>query len=206
MNNERSYPSSLLKESVEALCSLPGVGERTALGYSLFLLQRPVEVSRRLAEGLLRLREGVRFCSRCGGLTDGGELCGVCSNVRRRQGLVTVVENIQMQMALEGTGQYDGVYHVLGGLISPMAGVGPSDLRIESLVARVESGGVDEVCLALSPTMEGDMTGLFIGKRLKASGVKVTRIARGVVPGEGLLFQDGMTLARSIEERTLFSL
>ena len=203
-SDERSYPSELLREVVSALCGLPGVGEHTALQHALYLLSRPESETVRLASALESFRRGVHLCKHCHSLSD-GELCDVCLSPLRDRSLCLVVENVGTVMTIERTGSYRGVYHVLGGLISPMNGVGPGELRIESLLERVGSGEIKEVCFALSPTMEGDTTAYYLEKRLRPLGVRITMISRGVAPGDALQYADAMTLARSIEERKEFS-
>lgn len=204
MHQEKAYPSLLLAKAVDAMAALPGIGERTALEHVLFLLSRPESETDRLTEALSEFRHGVKFCKRCHCLSD-GEICSVCSSPSRVQSMVCVVENVGTVMSIEQAGTYMGVYHVLGGLISPANGVGPGELQVESLVERVHEGGIDEVCFALSPTMEGDTTAFYLWKKLSPLGVKITMIARGVVPGDRLQYVDSRTLARSIEDRHEFT-
>ena len=195
-----TYPSVLLANAVNEFSRLPGIGSKTAMRLVLHLLRQDVEVVDAFATSLTRLRNEVKFCKHCHNISD-TDVCSICSNPRRDAATVCVVENIQDVMAIENTQQYNGVYHVLGGVISPMDGVGPSDLQIASLVERVGRGDISEVILALSPTMEGDTTNFFIFRKLVASGVKVTVIARGVAQNDELQYTDEVTLGRSIVNR-----
>ena len=195
-----TYPSVLLANAVNEFSRLPGIGSKTAMRLVLHLLRQDVEVVDAFATSLTRLRNEVKFCKHCHNISD-TDVCSICSNPRRDAATVCVVENIQDVMAIENTQQYNGVYHVLGGVISPMDGVGPSDLQIASLVERVGIGDISEVILALSPTMEGDTTNFFIFRKLAASGVKVTVIARGVAQNDELQYTDEVTLGRSIVNR-----
>ncbi len=195
-----TYPSVLLANAVNEFSRLPGIGSKTAMRLVLHLLRQDVEVVDAFATSLTRLRNEVKFCKHCHNISD-TDVCSICSNPRRDAATVCVVENIQDVMAIENTQQYNGVYHVLGGVISPMDGVGPSDLQIASLVERVGRGDISEVILALSPTMEGDTTNFFIFRKLAASGVKVTVIARGVAQNDELQYTDEVTLGRSIVNR-----
>lgn len=195
-----TYPSVLLANAVNEFSRLPGIGSKTAMRLVLHLLRQDVEVVEAFAKSLTRLRNEVKFCKHCHNISD-TDVCSICSNPRRDAATVCVVENIQDVMAIENTQQYNGVYHVLGGVISPMDGVGPSDLQIASLVERVGRGDISEVILALSPTMEGDTTNFFIFRKLAASGVKVTVIARGVAQNDELQYTDEVTLGRSIVNR-----
>ena len=195
-----TYPSVLLANAVNEFSRLPGIGSKTAMRLVLHLLRQDVEVVDAFATSLTRLRNEVKFCKHCHNISD-TDVCSICSNPRRDAATVCVVENIQDVMAIENTQQHNGVYHVLGGVISPMDGVGPSDLQIASLVERVGRGDISEVILALSPTMEGDTTNFFIFRKLAASGVKVTVIARGVAQNDELQYTDEVTLGRSIVNR-----
>ena len=177
------YPSALLERAVGEVSRLPGIGRRTALRLVLHLLRQEESQTEALAESLVALRRDVHYCRVCHNLCD-DELCDICSSPSRDSSLVCVVENIQDVMAIENTQQYRGLYHVLGGIISPMEGVGPADLEIQSLVERVGQGGVKEVILALSSTMEGDATGFYIYRKLQDTGVRVTVIARGVAQND----------------------
>ena len=197
------YPSRLLENAVQEFSKLPGIGRKTALRLVLHLLrQEPAEVEQ-LAEALVTMVHEVKFCSVCHNISD-TDVCPICADERRDASTVCVVENIQDVMAIENTQQYHGLYHVLGGIISPMDGIGPSDLEIESLVKRVGEGGIREVILALSPTMEGDTTCFYIFRKLAPLEVRLTIIARGVSVGNELEYTDEVTLGRSILNRTPF--
>lgn len=197
------YPSHLLESAVNEFASLPGIGRKTALRLALHLLRRDPEYTERFTSALLSLRRDIRYCRLCHNISD-DELCPICANPSRDHSVVCVVENVKEIMAIENTGQFRGVYHVLGGIISPMEGIGPADLEIDSLVARVAEGGIQEVLLALSTTMEGDTTNFFIYRKLSAYPVKVTVIARGVSIGDEIEYADEVTLGRSIINRVEF--
>lgn len=202
---QEELPSRLLESAVTELSRLPGVGRKTALRLALHLLRRDVMQSEALGEAIIEMRRNIRYCSRCHNISE-TDLCPVCASPSRNASQVCVVENVSDVMAVERTRQYGGVYHVLGGVISPMDGVGPDALEIDSLVARVASGLVDEVILALPATMEGDTTNFYIYRKLEAyPQVKVTQLARGVAVGNDLEYTDEITLGRSIVQRTLFS-
>ena len=194
------FPSLLLERAVGEISRLPGIGRKTALRLALHLLRQDEAATDALAEALVRLRHDVRYCSRCHNISD-DEVCPVCSDARRDSTTLCVVENVQDVMAIENTQQFNGLYHVLGGIISPMDGIGPSDLNIDSLVKRVSEGGVREVILALSSTMEGDTTNFYISRRLQPLGVAVSVIARGISVGNELEYTDEGTLGRSIVNR-----
>lgn len=200
---ERRYPSQLLEKAVGELSRLPGIGRKTALRLALHLLRQDVEDVDAMAEAISGLRRGVRYCRVCHNISD-EDVCPICSDARRDRTTVCVVESIRDVMAVEATQQYHGLYHVLGGIISPMDGVGPSDIEIESLVERVAAGGINEVILALSSTMEGDTTNFYIFRKLAQSGVKLSVIARGISVGDELEYADEVTLGRSIVNRTVF--
>lgn len=197
------YSSSLLEKAVMEINRLPGIGSKTALRLALHLLRQEEGRVEALAESLVEMRQGVHYCNICYNICD-EERCEICSNSTRNSSLVCVVENVQDVMAIENTMQYRGVYHVLGGVISPMDGIGPSDLQIESLVERVRKGGVEEVILALSPTMEGDTTNYYIYRKLEDTGVKVTVIARGIAQNDELQYTDEVTLGRALAGRIPF--
>lgn len=199
-------PSKILQEAVEQLSSLPGVGKRSALRYALHLLKEDELKVRDLSEALLRLKTDLHHCRYCHNVSD-TEVCPICSSEKRQRGVVCVVENVQDVMALENTQQYRGLYHVLGGVISPIDGISPGDLQIASLVERVRTGvpdRVEEVILALPTTMEGDTTNYYINKLLQPLEVKVTTLARGVAVGDSLEYADEITLGRSIAHRIPF--
>lgn len=201
---EQQYPSKLLNRAVEEFSHLPGIGRKTALRLVLHLLRQDEEVSDAFAEAVKTLRREVKYCKVCHNICD-EEVCDICSNPRRDSSTICVVENVQDVMAVENTQQYTGLYHVLGGVISPVDGVGPGNIEIQSLVDRVKAGGVGEVILALSPTMEGDTTNFYISRRLADTGVKLSVIARGVTVGDELEYTDEVTLGRSILNRTEFT-
>lgn len=199
----QKYPSQLLENAVSELSSLPGIGRRTALRFALYLLRQKPEYTERFVDALAKLRQGVKYCKLCHNICD-DDVCAICASPQRDHETVCVVENVREVMAVENTGQFRGVYHVLGGIISPMDGIGPSDLQIDSLVSRVADGNVREVILALSTTMEGDTTNFFIYRKLAPYGVKVSVIARGVSVGDEIEYTDEVTLGRSILNRTDF--
>ena len=201
---QQQYPSQLLERAVQEFAKLPGIGRKTALRLVLHLLRQDTEDVMRLADAISTMKREVRYCRVCHNISD-SDLCPICSNVRRDSSTICVVENVQDVMAVENTQQYVGLYHVLGGVISPMDGIGPSDLEIDSLVERVAQGGVKEVILALSPTMEGDTTNFYIFRKLAPyTDVKLSIIARGISVGNELEYTDEVTLGRSILNRTPF--
>ena len=201
---EQQYPSRLLENAVSQFSRLPGIGRKTALRLVLHLLRQDTEDVEQLASALTTMKREVKHCNVCHNISD-QDVCPICSDPRRDRSTVCVVENIQDVMAIENTQQFHGLYHVLGGVISPMDGIGPSDLEIQSLVDRVGQGDVDEVILALSPTMEGDTTNFYIFRKLASyPQLKVTVIARGISVGDELEYTDEVTLGRSILNRTLF--
>ncbi|MCR5129980.1 MAG: recombination mediator RecR [Prevotella sp.] len=198
---EQQYPSTLLEQAVQELATLPGIGRKTALRLALHLLRRDTEEVDKLGNAIIRLKHEVKYCSVCHNISD-SEVCPICADKRRDGSMICVVENIQDVMAVENTQQFNGLYHVLGGIISPMDGIGPGDIEVDSLVKRVEQGGIDEVILALSSTMEGDTTNFYISRRLDHTGVKLSVIARGISVGDELEYTDEVTLGRSILNRT----
>lgn len=198
------YPSRLLEDAVEQIGMLPGIGKRSALRIALFLLRQPVENVRHLAASLAGLRENARYCSVCGMISD-DDICPICSDSRRDRSVVCVVESLRDVLSIEATGQYHGVYHVLGGIISPMDGIGPSDIAVGPLVERVRAGNVSEVVLALSTGVEGETTAFYIYRQLFGTGVQITAIARGVGFGDDLEYTDEVTLGRSIADRREFN-
>ena len=199
----QQYPSQLLERAVEAFSQLPGVGRKTALRLVLHLLRQSTEDVDSFADAVIRVKHDVKYCKVCHNISD-NEVCSICSDPRRDGSVVCVVENIQDVMAIGNTQQFHGLYHVLGGIISPMDGIGPHDLEIESLVERVEEGTVKEIILALASTMEGDTTNFYISRKLKDTGVKLSVIARGISVGDELEYTDEVTLGRSILNRTPF--
>jgi recombination protein RecR len=198
------YPSKLIEDAVNQVAKLPGIGKKTALRLVLHLIREREDTTYSLTEALNSLRSRIKFCSVCHNIAD-HEVCSICSSSRRDQAIICVVEDSKDVMAIENTAQFNGVYHVLGGVISPINGVGPADLKIESLVNRLAlRTDTKEIILALSPTMEGDTTAFYINKRIKDLGVKVSVIARGVPVGGDLEYADEITLGRSITGRTQF--
>lgn len=202
---QEEFASRLLESAVTELSRLPGVGRKTALRLALHLLRRDEAQSVALGEAIIDLRRNIRYCRVCHNISE-TNTCAICASPSRTVSTVCVVENVSDVMAVERTRQYQGVYHVLGGVISPMDGIGPDSLEIDSLVSRVEQGGVQEVILALPATMEGDTTNFYIFRKLAPyPDVKITQLARGVAVGNELEYTDEITLGRSILHRTLFS-
>ncbi len=197
------FSSKYLEKAVNEVAQLPGIGKRTALRLVLHLLKQPKEQTNFLSQSLLNMREQIKFCLNCNNISD-IDICEICSNTSRNQKLVCVVEDVRDVMAIENTGQYRGVYHVLGGKISPIDGVGPSQLKIDSLVQKVKSNQVEEIIFALSSTMEGDTTNFYIYKQIKDCNVVTSSIARGISVGDELEFADEVTLGRSILHRIPF--
>lgn len=197
------FPSRLLENAVNEFAKLPGIGRKSALRLVLHLLKQDVQDVEIFGNSLIQLRSEIKHCKICHNISD-TDICGICSNPLRNPSLICVVENIKDVMSVENTHQFNGLYHVLGGIISPMDGIGPSDLEIESLVKRAEDGVIDEVILALSTTMEGDTTNFFIFKKLKNTNVKISTLARGVSIGDELEYTDEVTLGRSIVNRMNF--
>lgn len=198
---EGEYPSRLLDRAVGELGKLPGVGRKTALRLALHLLRQPTEEADALATAITAMRHDVHYCRTCHNISD-TDLCPICADRRRDASTVCVVENIRDVMAVEATQQYRGLYHVLGGIISPMDGIGPNDIEVDSLVSRVAEGGISEVILALSSTMEGDTTNFYISRKLAAYDVRVSVIARGISVGDELEYTDEVTLGSAIVNRT----
>lgn len=196
--------SRLLDEAVAQLSRLPGIGSRTALRLALHLLRQPEEVAGALGKSIIELRKGVKYCKRCHNICDSDE-CAICADPKRDKSTICVVENVKDVITVEATHEHRGMYHVLGGLISPIEGVSPADLNIDSLVDRVTQEGVSEVILALAATMEGDTTNYYIYRRLAELPVKITLLARGVSVGGDLEYTDELTLGRSILNRIPFS-
>ncbi|MDO6605417.1 recombination mediator RecR [Arenibacter palladensis] len=197
------FSSKLLENAVYEMSQLPGIGKRTALRLVLHLLKQPKEQTARLANALISLKDNIKFCKSCHNISD-VEVCEICSNPRRDESLVCVVEDIRDVMAIENTGQFLGLYHVLGGKISPMEGVGPQDLTIYSLVDKAKQGKIKELIFALSSTMEGDTTNFYIYRQLEGLGIKTSTIARGIAVGDELEYADEVTLGRSILNRIPF--
>jgi recombination protein RecR len=197
------FSSKLLENAVNQMAQFPGIGKRTALRLVLHLLKQPESHTQKLAQSLLRMREQINFCEKCHNISD-SVLCEICANPRRDQSLVCVVEDIRDVMAIEATGQFHGHYHVLGGKISPMDGIGPSELTIGSLVEKVKDGIIKELIFALSSTMEGDTTNFYIFKQIEDYPITTSTIARGIAVGDELEFADEITLGRSIVNRIPF--
>lgn len=198
-----NFSSKLLEKAVDEVSQLPGIGKRTALRLVLHLLNRPEQQTHQLTSALDDLVDNVKFCQKCHNLSD-KDLCDICSNPNRDESLICVVEDIRDVMAIENTTQYNGRYHVLGGKISPMEGIGPQHLHIDTLVDKVNSGVINELIFALSPTIEGDTTNFYIYKKIKNSAINITTIARGIAVGDELEYADEVTLGRSIVNRIPF--
>lgn len=201
---ELQYASTLLENAVDKLSQLPGIGRKTALRLALHILRQDEQMGVSLGESLIKLRQGISYCKRCHNISE-TELCPICSNPQRDESTLCVVESVKDVISVENTNQYAGLYHVLGGVISPLDGVGPDQLQIGSLVERVKQGGVAEVILALSATMEGETTNFYIYRQLAPYNVKITQLARGVAVGNEIEYIDEITLGRSLVNRTLFS-
>lgn len=197
------FPSRLLENAVNEFAKLPGIGRKSALRLVLHLLKKDLAEVEIFGNSLIQLRSEIKHCKVCHNISD-TDVCSICSNPSRNPSIICVVENIKDVMSIENTHQFNGLYHVLGGIISPMDGIGPSDLEIESLVRRVEEGNTGEIILALSTTMEGDTTNFFIFKKLKNTNIKISTLARGVSIGDELEYTDEVTLGRSIVNRMNF--
>lgn len=202
---KQKYSSQLLEKAVEEFSSLPGIGRKSALRLALHLLKQPVENIDRFGSSFIELRRGGKYCCHCNMITD-GDICAVCSDKSRDVATVCVVESIRDVLSIENTEQYKGLYHVLGGIISPMDGIGPADLKINELIERVKKREIREVILALSTGMEGETTSFFLYKKLKDFDLKISTIARGVGFGDDLEYTDELTLGKSIENRHLFKI
>lgn len=199
------YSSKLIEEAVNEISKLPGIGKKTALRLALHLLRQPEGQTTSLTSALQNLREKIQYCKVCQNISD-DEVCRICTSHRRDRSLICVVEDTRDVLAIENTSQYNGLYHVLGGVISPIEGIGPADLYIDQLISRIETDReeVKEIILALSPTMEGDTTAFYLTKRMKVFGLKLSTIARGIPIGGELEYADEVTLGRSIQTRTLY--
>jgi recombination protein RecR len=198
-----TYPSKLLENAVSELSKLPGIGRKSALRLALYLLRKDISEVEAFGNAVIKMRKEIRYCRECHNISD-ADLCSICASPKRDKSILCVVETTRDVMAIENTGQMSGVYHVLGGIISPMEGIGPEDLAIESLVTRVAKGEVKEIVLALPTTIEGDTTNFYLYRKLKDFTMKVTTLARGVSIGDELEFTDEVTLGRSILNRTLY--
>ena len=197
------FPSKLVENAVNEMSQLPGIGKRTALRLVLHLLKQPIEQTELLSSALTTMRNDIQYCKECNTISD-DEICGICSSGSRDKSLICVVEDVRDVMAIENTGMYKGVYHVLGGKISPIEGIGPSQLKITSLVEKVKEGKINEIIFALSSTMEGDTTNFYIFRQIKEYGVKTSTIARGIPVGDELEYADEVTLGRSLLNRIPF--
>jgi len=197
------FSSKLLERAVNEISQLPGIGKRTALRLALHLLRQPREQTMFLSEALTSMRNDIKFCSQCHNISD-NDICEICSDERRNRSIICVVEDVRDVMAIENTGQYRGLYHILGGKISPVDGIGPSQLNIPTLVDKARSGNVQELIFALSPTMEGDTTNFYIYRQIRDTSVITSTIARGIAVGDELEYADEVTLGRSILQRVPF--
>jgi len=195
-----NFPSKLVENAVEQLSRLPGIGKRSALRLVLHMLKQEKKSVEKFGDSFIQLINNINYCTVCYSISD-IELCEICASEKREKSIICVVEDIRVMMAIENTMQFKGVYHVLGGLISPMDGIGPTDLRIEELISKVEKGAITEVIFALSTTMEGDTTNYYLFRRLKDSGVKISSIARGIAIGDELEYTDELTLGTALSSR-----
>ena len=195
-----NFPSKLVENAVEQLSRLPGIGKRSALRLVLHLLKQEKSTVERFGNSFIQLIQNISYCTSCFSIAD-SQLCEVCADKKREQTTICIVEDVRVMMAIENTMQFKGIYHVLGGLISPMDGIGPNDLRIEELIKKVEKGNINEVIFALSTTMEGDTTNYYLFRRLNDSGVKISSIARGIAIGDELEYTDELTLGTALSSR-----
>jgi len=195
-----NFPSKLVENAVEQLSRLPGIGKRSALRLVLHLLKQEKSSVERFGDSFIQLIQNISYCTSCFSIAD-RQLCEVCADKKREQTTICIVEDVRVMMAIENTMQFKGIYHVIGGLISPMDGIGPNDLRIEELIKKVERGNINEVIFALSTTMEGDTTNYYLFRRLKDSGVKISSIARGIAIGDELEYTDELTLGTALSSR-----
>ena len=198
------FPSQLVKNAVDQLSTLPGVGKRSALRLALHLLKKDKEKVEKFGQSFIDLINNINYCNECFTISD-YDLCQVCTNPNRDKGIICVVEDIRTMMAIENTLQYKGIYHVLGGLISPLDGIAPDDLKIEELISKIDKGNISEVIFALSTTMEGDTTNFYLFKRLKEKSIKISSIARGIAIGDELEYTDEVTLGTAISSRLPYS-
>ena len=199
-----NFPSKLVENAVEQLSSLPGIGRKSALRLVLYMLKKDKLSVEKFGDSFIQLINRINYCTRCYSISD-TELCEVCANPKRDKQTICVVEDIRVMMAIENTMQYKGFYHILGGLISPMDGIGPTDIRVEELIKKIENENVQEVIFALSTTMEGDTTNYYLFRRLKDSGIKISSIARGIAIGDELEYTDEITLGTAISSRMPYS-
>ncbi len=198
-----NYSSKLIEEAVSQISKLPGIGKKTALRLVLHILKERTEDVQSLASSIINVRNHIKYCKICHNISD-NDICSICSNIKRDKALVCVVQDIRDVIAIENTAQFNGVYHVLGGIISPIDGIGPDDLNIQSLIDKATAGNIKEIIMALSSTIEGDTTVYYLNKKLSAYNIKVTIIARGVSIGDELEYIDEVTLGRSIINRTIY--
>ena len=198
------FPSQLVKNAVDQLSTLPGVGKRSALRLALYLLKKDKDKVEKFGQSFIDLINNINYCKECFTISD-FDLCQVCTNPNRDKGIICIVEDIRTMMAIENTLQYKGVYHVLGGLISPLDGIAPDDLKIDELITKVDNGDINEVIFALSTTMEGDTTNFYLFKRLKEKSIKISSIARGIAIGDELEYTDEVTLGTAISSRLPYS-
>jgi len=199
-----NFPSKLVENAVDQLSSLPGIGRKSALRLVLHMLKKDKLAVEQFGDSFIQLINRINYCTRCYSISD-TELCEVCANPKRDKQTICVVEDIRVMMAIENTMQYKGVYHILGGLISPMDGIGPNDIRVEELINKIENENVQEIIFALSTTMEGDTTNYYLFRRLKDSGIKISSIARGIAIGDELEYTDEITLGTAISSRMPYS-
>ncbi len=199
----RNYPSRLLQDAVDELSSLPGVGRKSALRFALHLLKQPKDNVERFGQSIIKLSKETKFCKNCSMISD-NDICDICSDTKRDSSIICVVENVRDVISIENTMQYNGLYHVLGGIISPMDGIGPSDLTVDQLLKRAEKEEVKEVLIVLSTTMEGETTSFYLYKLLNKFNIKISTIARGIGFGDELEYTDEITLGRSIQNRQPF--
>ena len=195
-----NYPSTLIEEAVNELSKFPGIGKKSALRMVLFLLKQEENMVSKMGESIIKLRKEIQFCEQCNNVSD-ASICNICANTKRDAQTICIVEDLRDVMAIENTAQYHGTYHVLGGLINPIQGIGPDQLQIDNLLTRVKSQEVKEVIMALSATMEGDTTGFYLARKLKQMDVKISTISRGIAVGGELEYADEITLGRSILSR-----
>ncbi len=200
-----NYPSQLIEEAVNELSKFPGIGKKSAVRMVLFLLKQQEHEVNKLGESIIKLRNNIQYCKRCGNVSD-NDLCNICSSTKRNQQLICVVEDLRDVMAIENTNQYNGTYHVLGGLISPINGIGPDTLNIDSLINRIKTEETKEIIMAISATMEGDTTVFYLSKKLKNMDIKISSISRGIAIGGELEYADEITLGRSIALRVPYNI
>ncbi len=200
-----NYPSQLIEEAVNELSKFPGIGKKSAVRMVLFLLKQQEQEANKLGESIIKLRNHIKYCKRCGNVSD-NELCNICASSKRNQQIICVVEDLRDVMAIENTNQFNGTYHVLGGLISPVNGIGPDTLNIDSLINRIKTEQTNEIIMAISATMEGDTTVFYLSKKLKNMEIKISSISRGIAIGGELEYADEITLGRSIALRVPYNI